>query len=234
VVGKTAVIIAAAGSGTRMNLDQKKQYLKLKGKPILIYTIEKFEFSNFIDLIIPVVPETEVDYCRNLFVNGYGFKKVHKVVPGGEERQSSVLRGLNYIKNDRDLEIVLIHDGVRPFVDEQLIERSVKTAKKYGSAVPAVRVKDTIKEVHENDKLHTLKREDLRAVQTPQAFKKDIIIRAYNNAISNEYYATDDSFLVERQGKKIKLIEGSDRNIKITTPMDLIIAETFLQTANCQ
>ncbi|WIV13116.1 2-C-methyl-D-erythritol 4-phosphate cytidylyltransferase [Proteiniborus sp. MB09-C3] len=222
-----SVVIVAAGMGKRMNSNINKQYLLLKEKPILAYTIEKFDNNEYIDELIIVTREEEKEYCLNEVVKKYGFKKVANIVGGGAERQDSVYKGLLAVK---DLcNIIIIHDGVRPFIRDEDIINSVDGVIKYGACVMGTPVKDTIKTVSvEGDIINTPDRNTLWAIQTPQSFSYEIILKAYREAIEGKVTATDDSMLVEKLGYKVKVIEGSYSNIKITTPEDLKLAELLL------
>lgn len=210
-----------------MNSDINKQYIFLKEKSILAYTIEKFDNNEYIDEIIIVAREEEKQYCHDEVVKKYGFKKVANIVGGGAERQDSVYKGLLSVNNLCN--IVLIHDGVRPFIRDKDIINSINGAIKHKACVIGTPVKDTIKTVDiYKDIIDTPNRNTLWAVQTPQSFAYDIILEAYKEAIKNRIIATDDSMLVEKLGYKVKIIEGSYSNIKITTPEDLKLAELLL------
>lgn len=222
-----SVVIAASGIGKRMNSNINKQYLLLKEKPILAYTIEKFEDNKYIDEIVVVAREDEREYCLNEVINKYNFKKVTNIVGGGAERQDSVYKGLLAVNNL--CSIVLIHDGVRPFLRNEDILNSIDGVINYDACVIGTPVKDTIKIVDINkDIIDTPDRNSLWAVQTPQSFSYKLILKAYQEAIQEKITATDDSMLVEKLGYKVKMIEGSYSNIKITTPEDLKLAELLL------
>lgn len=213
------VVIVAAGSGSRMKRDINKQFIKLDGKEIIAYTIEKFYKSEDIDDIVIVIKENEEKYFIENIINKYGFDNI-KIAYGGKERQDSVYNGIKKLNNN--CEIVLIHDGARPFVNENIIKNSIKEAKENNAVVVGVPVKDTIKVVDSNGNIvDTPNRSLLWSVQTPQSFKYEIITKAYEYAYSNDYYGTDDAMLVEHIGYNVKMIEGSYDNIKITTEEDL-------------
>ncbi len=213
-----ACLIMAAGKGSRMNSDVKKQFLKLNGVPILAHTIIKFDNCNKVDMIVVVAPKDNIKYCVQL-CEKYCKKTNYSVVEGGKERYNSVYNGIKFLENK--CRYVMIHDGVRPFVAEEIITKTLSEAEKYGACIPAVRVKDTIKETDQNDMVvKTLKRSTLRAVQTPQTFKYDLIKNAYEN-LPSESNVTDDASVIEINGGKVKIIEGSYDNIKITTAEDL-------------
>ena len=221
---KVAAIIVAAGSGKRMLSAVKKQYLELKGRSVLSYTLEKFQLSDSVDDIVLVVGKEETGFVQDEIVDKYSFSKVKAVVAGGKERAESVKNGLSLI--DESCDVVLIHDGVRPFLSEALIDRCISAANEYGACIAAVPVKDTIKI---SDKVgfvaQTPDRSSLWAAQTPQAFKYEIIKKAYE---CPDLKATDDSMLAEACGVKVKIVEGEYENIKITTPEDMLIAEGLI------
>ena len=213
------VVIVAAGSGSRMKRDINKQFIKLDGKEIIAYTIEKFYKSEDIGDIVIVIKENEEKYFIENIINKYGFDNI-KLAYGGKERQDSVYNGIK--KLNRNCEIVLIHDGARPFVNEDIIKNSIEEAKENNAVVVGVPVKDTIKVVDSDGNIvDTPNRSLLWSVQTPQSFKYEIITRAYEYAYSNDYYGTDDAMLVEHIGYNVKMIQGSYDNIKITTEEDL-------------
>ena len=202
-----------------MKRDINKQFIKLDGKEIIAYTIEKFYKSEDIDDIVIVIKENEEKYFIENIINKYGFDNI-KLAYGGKERQDSVYNGIK--KLNRNCEIVLIHDGARPFVNEYIIKNSIKEAKENNAVVVGVPVKDTIKVVDSDGNIvDTPNRSLLWSVQTPQSFKYEIITKAYEYAYSNDYYGTDDAMLVEHIGYNVKMIEGSYDNIKITTEEDL-------------
>jgi 2-C-methyl-D-erythritol 4-phosphate cytidylyltransferase len=213
------VVIVAAGSGSRMKRDINKQFIKIDGKEIIAYTIEKFYKSEDIGDIVIVIKENEEKYFIENIINKYGFDNI-KLAYGGKERQDSVYNGIK--KLNRNCEIVLIHDGARPFVNEDIIKNSIEEAKENNAVVVGVPVKDTIKVVDSDGNIvDTPNRSLLWSVQTPQSFKYEIITKAYEYAYSNDYYGTDDAMLVEHIGYNVKMIEGSYDNIKITTEEDL-------------
>lgn len=223
-----SVIIAAAGMSNRMGSKGNKQFILLEGKPVLAHTIERFESSKYIDEIILVVQNSDIDYCMEEIVEKYGFQKVSSVVEGGEERQDSIYNGL--LALNKDSVIVLSHDGARPFIKEEHILDGIEGVLKYGACVIGVPVKDTIKALGENRVVeNTPERATLWAAQTPQCFTRDIIKRAYKEAMEDDFIGTDDSSLVERLGLDVRMIRGSYENIKITTPEDLLIAKSFFK-----
>ncbi|HSE84076.1 MAG TPA: 2-C-methyl-D-erythritol 4-phosphate cytidylyltransferase, partial [Thermodesulfobacteriota bacterium] len=211
---KTSAIIAAAGLGRRFGGSTKKQFQSLGGKPILAYSIGSLEESSVREIIL-VVPEDSLSYFSEEVVNRFNFKKVIKVIPGGEERQHSVKRGFNSLSCDTD--IVVVHDGVRPFVGVDLIEEVIKEALKSGGAIAALPVKDTVKKSsYENYIEQTISRDCLWLAQTPQAFSYGILKRAYEEAERDGFLGTDESSLVERLGVQVRLVKGSPMNVKIT------------------
>jgi 2-C-methyl-D-erythritol 4-phosphate cytidylyltransferase len=204
----------------------KKPFLPLDGKPILIHTLSRFQGCDVIAEIIPIVSAEDVDRTWEI-IRRYGIAKVNRVICGGETRQRSVYNGLKALNDE--VEIVAIHDGVRPFVTDELIRECLEEAARYGAAIAAVPVKDTVKSVSPDGLvLSTLDRTGLWAVQTPQVFRRDLILKAHERAIERGIVATDDAALVERLGERVKVVMGSYRNIKITTPEDLIFARALL------
>lgn len=221
------VVIVAAGSGSRMNMGINKQFIKLKDKEIIVYTLEKFYKHKSIDEIVVVVKEEEEEFFRKEIIDKYNFKNI-KLAYGGKERQNSVYNGLKLL--DKKCDIVLVHDGARPFISEKLIDNCIEEAKNHNAVVVGVPVKDTIKVINEeNDIVDTPERSKLWAVQTPQTFNYDVLVKSYEDAFENNFYGTDDAMLVERIGYKVKMIEGSYNNIKITTQEDLNIGNQILQ-----
>ena len=224
-MAKVVAIIPAAGTGQRMGAGISKQFLHLNNKPILAHTLTVFEECVFVDSIIVAVHPAEIEYCRKEIVERFKLKKVTGIIEGGEERQDSVRNALYSACKSYD--IAVIHDSVRPFVSQLIIKRSIDAAEKNGASVVCVPVKDTIKEVSEGYVIRTFDRKRLWAVQTPQTFKMEIIKTAHDRALKNSIKTTDDASLVEMMGYKVKIVEGSYDNIKITTPEDLIIGEAI-------
>ncbi len=226
---KSYALIPAAGMGKRMGASINKQYLQLQGLPIVARTIAVFERSPLIEAIYLVIPEDEIPYCREHVVDACGFRKIAAIVPGGRERQNSVMNGLNAMGDRLKVDdVVLIHDGVRPLVTEQMLEESIRVARSADGALVAVPAKDTIKTVHGGIVSGTPPRETLWQAQTPQSFRYGIICNAYRSAEQEGFMGTDDASLVERQGGAVRIVPGDYRNIKITTPEDLVLAEAFL------
>ncbi|WP_429162999.1 2-C-methyl-D-erythritol 4-phosphate cytidylyltransferase [Desulfitispora alkaliphila] len=220
-------IVPAAGQGRRMAVGYNKQYMQLNGMSIVGRTLYLLEESGMIDDIILVIPEQEINYAQKEVVEKMGLKKV-RIVAGGSERQDSVYNGLKMIKNET--KIVVVHDGVRPLLQLRHLEETILNAKKWGSAIVAVPSKDTIK-IADEDKFvkETPPRANIFQAQTPQVFKKELIQDAYERAAELGYRGTDDASLVEWAGYKVKIVEGSYENLKITTPEDLLVAETILK-----
>lgn len=220
-----SAIVLAGGRGKRMNYHKSKQFIEIKGKPVLVYTLEKFIYNKSIDEVILVLPEDEVDYCKKEVLQKYSLK-VDRIVIGGKERQDSVFNALEAMEKAN---IVLIHDGARPFISEKIIEEGIKYANIYGAAAPGVTPKDTIKIKNEdNISVDTPDRNTLVAVQTPQCFKYDEIYQCHRKIKEENAIVTDDTSVVERYGHKVYLYEGDYTNIKITTPEDLILADRLI------
>lgn len=225
----TAAIVLAAGQGKRMESKVRKQFLLLNGKPLITYSLKAFEESR-VDRIVLVTGEDEIPYCRKEIVEKYGFSKVTAVIAGGRERYHSVYEGL---KAAGDAEYVLIHDGARPLLTEKIIDRAIKGAKEYGACAAGMPVKDTIKfSDADNFVASTPDRSRLWQIQTPQAFSYSWIRQAYDKLFSSEEYqrgVTDDAMVLEAMSShKVRLIEGSYLNMKVTTPEDIAVAEALL------
>lgn len=229
-MAKSAAIVLAAGQGKRMQSHVQKQFLLLNGRPLITYALEAFENSP-VDQIILVAGPDEIRYCQEEIAEKYGFSKVTKVIAGGRERYHSVYEGL---KAAEGAEYVLIHDGARPLLDQEMISRSLEGAKDYGACVVGMPVKDTIKTSGADGFVEsTPDRSALWQVQTPQAFYYPWILEAYKKLFSREEYqqgVTDDGMVLESMtAHKVKLIEGSYFNIKVTTPEDMAVAEALLE-----
>jgi 2-C-methyl-D-erythritol 4-phosphate cytidylyltransferase len=223
---KIGLIIAAAGFGRRMNSRKPKQFLALDGKPVLWHTLHRFIKIGMFSEILLVVSHDYFSYCQQSILKKFKLRQV-RLVNGGKERQDSVYQGL---KNIQPCDLVCIHDGVRCLVSEQTIKDSVAAAKKYGAAIVAVPVKDTIKAGNKKGLvLKTIDRHNLWSIQTPQVFKYALIMKAYARAYQQKFYGTDDAMLVERLGKKVKIVSGSYDNLKITNPTDLLVAEKLVK-----
>ena len=223
---RVAAIVVAAGKGERLKSKVRKPFVLLGKEPILIWVLKALEACAQIGEIVLVVNQADMAKARSA-VNRAKLKKVAKIVVGGKRRLDSVNNGLSEVS--AEAEYVLIHDGCRPFVDKKIISSVIEEAEIFGAAIPCIAVKPTIKEVEKgNFVVATLNRQSLAEVQTPQGFKKEILVRAYEKALAEAVDATDDSALVERLGIKVKVIEGSYKNIKITTPEDLKYAKTLI------
>lgn len=205
-----------------MGTKESKQFLLFHDKPILLHTLEVFEFHPEVDEIVVVVKESEIDRTQKL-IDEQGYKKVSSIVAGGRERQESVCLGLKGLTTD----FVLVHDAVRPFVTQKAVSRLIAEIRMYDAAILAVPAKDTIKKVDESQVLETLERRQLWAVQTPQGFRRELLVEAHLQAEKEKYFATDDSALVEKLGIRVRIVDGEYTNIKITTPEDLIFAEAI-------
>lgn len=222
-----SVIVLAAGQGRRMNSKVQKQFMLLQDKPVLYYSLKCFQESNVMRIIL-VTGEKEIEYCKKEIVEKYQFDKVTDVIAGGTERYDSVEQGLNCITDG----IVLIHDGARPFVNLEMIQQSIEAAREYGACTVGMPVKDTIKVVNENGiGIDTPDRSTLWQIQTPQTFQVPLIKEAYARMRKTKMgNITDDTMLVEYYcNTKVKVIKGDYRNLKITTPEDMILAEGILQ-----
>jgi len=219
---KVAAIVAAAGKGERMKAKTHKAFVALGKEPILAHTLKALETSNVISEIVIVVHQADLPKARLLAKKGK-FRKIKDIVAGGKRRMDSVKSGLASVSEDS--ECVIVHDGCRPFISNRLIASVVDAADIFGAAIPGLPVKPTIKQVEKgNFVAATLDRATLIEVQTPQAFRKDILLRAYDSVFApgvEAAEATDDAALVERMGIKVKVVDGSQDNIKITTQEDL-------------
>ena len=220
-------IVLSAGKGNRMHSDIPKQYMDMQGYPVIYYALKAFEESQVDDIIL-VTGAEDVAFCTKDIVQKYHFTKVKDVVPGGAERYLSVLEGL---KKAQNADYVLIHDGARPFIEQEVIRRAMDEVREKQACIAAMPVKDTIKKVDENGKVEdTPPRKSLYAVQTPQAFSYSLVYDSYRKMIADgREDVTDDAMVVEAYGKvPVYVIEGSYRNFKITTPEDLEMAEFML------
>ena len=227
---KVTAVIVSAGIGQRFMDGKKKQFLPLAGKPVLAHTLDPFERCPLVNAVVLVVGQEDMDFCLKEIVEKYQYKKISRIVPGGKTRQESVKNGVGAVPED--VEMVVIHDGVRPFVTREMIEESVRSAIRFQAVVVATPVKDTIKTVDAEGSIReTLDRNSLWQVQTPQTFRTRIIRDALRKAAEDGFLGTDDASLVERMGINVHVVQGSYANIKITTPEDLLLA-TFLLQAN--
>jgi len=223
----TSVIIVAAGQGVRMGADVPKQFLELGGKPVLAHTLMVFDHSSEVEHIVLCLPDSEIDFCRSDILTSLGLKTPISLVAGGQRRQDSVYNALKTLEGDH---IVLIHDGVRPFVTQDIIKACIEGAVQWGACIPTIAVTDTLKRVDADGCIQqTVSRKGLHMAQTPQAFRLSVIKPAHQTARENGWLVTDDASLVERMGLTVRVIPGSPHNIKITTPEDLRRAEAILR-----
>ena len=224
---RTIAIIVAGGSGTRFGAQMPKQFLALQGKPILMRTIEAFiEADNRFDVIV-TLPVDQMDVWRDLCCE-HGFTVPHHVVAGGETRWHSVKNALDCISDVADVDVIAVHDGVRPLASTDLINRCLATAREQGSAIPVVMLNDSVRQL-DADGSRALDRASLRAVQTPQVFDARLLMESYGQPFDPTF--TDDASVVERAGHTVALVEGEPANLKITRPMDLALAEYLLNHA---
>ena len=222
-----SAIILAGGKGKRMNSSISKQFIEIKGKPIIYYTIKKFNDNKKIDNIVVVLSQEEIEYFKENILKKYDLK-VDKIVIGGAERQDSVYNGLKSLENT-ETDIVLIHDGARPFISDRIIDEGIKYAIMYGACAPGVMPKDTIKIKEKNNfSIDTPNRETLVAIQTPQVFKFKEVLKCHERVKMDKVVVTDDTMVVERYGNKVYLYDGEYTNIKVTTPEDLILGEKLI------
>ena len=230
---KVSVIIPAAGLGTRMGRSvperegtSRKQFMLLNGSPILIHTIRKFVASELITEIVVALREEDISWAQDLFASQQ-FSKAVRTVAGGETRQQSVENALASISDEIDL--VAVHDAVRPFVEKTMIEKVVLEAAESGAAILGIVPVDTVKQVHRNKVRATLPRERLILTQTPQVFRLNLLRQAFEQARRDLFVGTDESSLVERlEQVEVSVVLGTDRNIKITKPSDMDLARLYL------
>ncbi len=224
---RTLAIILAGGAGKRMGASTNKQFLLLDNKPIIVHTLQTFEECRAVDGIYLVVNQKDLPIIQEEILETYRFNKVVKLVMGGRLRQDSVRNGLEAIEDPCD--IVIIHDGARPFVTPAFIEKGIYLMEMFDAIIPALPMKDTVKVISkEGFVVKTLERDSLWHVQTPQTFKYELIMKAYREGMTKKLYGYDDATFLEYMGKKVKVIEGSPYNIKITTPEDLVMARGVL------
>lgn len=230
---KATVLIPAAGMGRRMGVSINKQYLDLAGRPILTHTLALFESHPQVEHIYPIIPRDEIPHCRQQIIDRYGFSKVRRLVPGGAERQDSVRNGLLALAEDgldQPERIVLIHDGARPLFNPQLLPKLIERIATEGACIIGVPVKDTIKEVDDDFIYNSPQRQRLWQAQTPQGFCYQLIASAFARADAERFLGTDDASLLERYEIPVAILPGDYRNIKVTTPEDLIIATALLDS----
>jgi 2-C-methyl-D-erythritol 4-phosphate cytidylyltransferase len=229
----SAAVIVAAGAGRRMGAAIRKQYLALADEPLLFHTLRAFESCAAIGAISLVAPADELEWVTAHILDPLGLKTPVTLLPGGRERQDSVRLGLAAVHANHRL--VAIHDGVRPLVEPPQIEACLVAAARHGAALLAVPVSDTLKLAgHDRQVKKTLPRERVWLAQTPQAFERRLIMEAHQKAMADGIRGTDDAALVERLGRSVHLVNGSRRNIKVTTPEDLSLAEAFLRASGAQ
>ncbi len=221
-------IITAAGKGKRMGGGTPKQFLPLGDKPLLTHTIIPFQNHQMVSEIILVAPQETIPELQRRIIKNNNFTKVKKIVAGGVERADSVYNGL--LNTNKDTDYVLIHDGVRPFIDSELISRILNAARQYGCAIPGLPAEETVKTTDSQSFVgQTLDRAKIFTIQTPQAFRFDLFLSAYERSYKRGDKVTDDSQLLESGGHQVRIVTGEKRNIKITTPYDLEYAEFILR-----
>lgn len=222
---RTVAIIAAGGKGTRMELNYNKIFLSVKEKPILAYTLDVFENAPSIDYIILVCSNQDMEQCKKI-ITEYNYQKIKSVIIGGSTRQESVRNGLNSIVSQCD--IVIVHDAARPLVTEDMLDKTIDEAYRTGAASVGVTPVDTVKNVCGTTILETVDRNSLVLIQTPQAFRYDILVEAHENAKKNHQLVTDDCALCELIGQRVTVVPGSKSNIKLTTPDDYAMISAYL------
>ena len=222
-----AAIVVAAGQGTRFGSDIPKQFLLLQNRPIIVHALERLQSAAVVRQIVVVAGKEWVPYMSREIAGRFNFDKISAIVPGGKERQDSVLAGLQALPIAPD--IVLIHDAVRPLFSLDLLERVIKGCETFDACVPGLPLRDTVKRIDAERIIETVPRESLRLVQTPQAFRYRSLLHAFEQAGKMNFYSTDEAALVEKFGGRAGWVEGEETNLKITTPRDLQIAELFLQ-----
>jgi 2-C-methyl-D-erythritol 4-phosphate cytidylyltransferase len=222
-----AAIVVAAGQGTRFGSDIPKQFLLLQNRPIIVHTLERLQSAPAISRIVVVVGKEWVSYMGREIVGRFNFDKISAVVPGGKERQDSVLAGLQALPTPH--EVVVVHDAVRPLFSHDLLERVIDGCGAFEACVPGLPSRDTVKRIDGELVIETVPRAALRLVQTPQAFRYQNLLNAFAQARHINFYSTDEAALVEKFGGRVGWVEGEETNLKITTPRDLQIAEIFLQ-----
>ena len=221
---KVGAIIPAAGRGKRIGASVPKQFLEIQGRPLLHHTLTVFASCKLIDYVVLVMPPTDVDEMGEDWLNKYEI--VREVVVGGEQRQDSVYNGFSSLEEGTD--IVVVHDGVRPFTTPQMIIATVEAAQQHGAAITAIPVSDTVKQAADGFVKQTVSRDGLWRVQTPQAFQCGLLQQAFKKAKKDSYYGTDEGSLVEYLGERVKIVPGSELNIKITRKEDLVLGESLL------
>jgi 2-C-methyl-D-erythritol 4-phosphate cytidylyltransferase len=224
---RTLAIVLAGGTGRRMGSSTSKQFLLLDNRPIIVHTLQVFQECRPVDGIYLVVNQKDLPTVQEEILEAYHFSKIVKLVVGGRLRQDSVRNGLEAI--DESCDIVIVHDAARPFVSPAFLEKSISLMEMFDAIIPAIPARDTIKVISkEGFVMKTLERDSLWHIQTPQTFKCDLITKAYREGMGKKLCGYDDSTFIEHLGKKVKVVEGSPYNIKITTPEDLVIAKGIL------
>ena len=221
---KVGAIIPAAGRGKRIGASVPKQFLEIQGKPLLHHTLTVFASCKLIDYVVLVMPQADVDEMGEDWLNKYDI--VREVVVGGEQRQDSVYNGFNSL--EEGIDIVVVHDGVRPFTTPQMITATVEAAQQHGAAITAIPVSDTVKQAADGFVKQTVSRDGLWRVQTPQAFQCRLLQQAFKKAKKDSYYGTDEGSLIEYLGERVRIVPGSELNIKITRKEDLVLGESLL------
>ncbi|HNX92631.1 MAG TPA: 2-C-methyl-D-erythritol 4-phosphate cytidylyltransferase [Syntrophomonas sp.] len=221
------VVVAAAGQGSRMGTKTNKQFIMLNNKPVIAYSLDFFEKQDSVDEIVVVTSAKELEYCRHEIIEKNKYQKVSAVLVGGQQRQDSVWAALQCLAPNTDF--VAVHDGARPLLSADVLSRLLAEAEEWGAAIPGVPSRDTIKMVNRDSFVRqTLDRNVIYSIQTPQVFKFKELFTAYKYADEEGFYATDDAALFEKYIGQVKVVEGDYDNIKITTPLDLIIVQNLL------
>lgn len=224
---RVAAIVPAAGRGVRMGAGVPKQFLQLGGIPLFIHSLHVLQQSSAVEEIILVLPESDREYCIQEILPSYSLPKLSQVVRGGARRQDSVRNGLRAVSSGIDL--ILVHDAVRPFLTLSMIDMCIEKTKAHGAAIVAVPMRDTVKKVQDDGFIEsTVDRSVLWLAQTPQVFRVDLLEKAHRLAEEDEIDATDDASLIERLGESVMIVKGSNDNIKITRPEDLIVGEALV------
>lgn len=218
-------IIAAAGSGTRLDANIPKQFIEISGKPLVVHTLDRFDTCPAVDEIFLVLPAEQSDEWSAV-IRSFEIKKLREIVTGGSTRAESVRKGLEAL-DARDEDIIIVHDGARPLVSISEITKTIETAQQTGAACLVAKINDTVKEIDGDTITATIDRTKLRRALTPQAFRYHILEKAFGHGDLGEE-VTDESYLVERMGYDVEIVEGNARNIKITHPEDVAIAELYL------
>lgn len=224
---KTSAVVVAAGNGSRMNSTVKKPFMDLCGRPLITYCLDALEKSQLIDSIVLVINKQDIGYVKDDIIAKFGYRKIIKIAEGGSTRQESVYNGL---MECTDPDIILIHDAARPFLDRDLIRRSIEDACDFGASAVGIPVTNTVKMADENDFIEeTLDRRRAWEIQTPQTFRAGLLLEACRSAREKGIVCTDDAGLVEESGHKVRITRGNENNIKITTHKDIFIAEQILK-----